>query len=332
MGTALAISPLTTKPLPSLAAEVSASPWRPGGSPTLDPLVIGEWDDMPVLQTQLGRSRIQTFDLPSLSPNLNPLADQELYYDPFLFGAWETTATLKRKTFPFGSSFLPSSLIDGSPRADRETVGSNCTYELHFFSTLANTLSNQITVNLGTGVPKSKIIQDRSYNLQSVAKAYGQTTPQQVNWDYRNEPTRVTIDYGVPVADDMRPLGRRRGELYITGRASSTSSDGSFGMTEQVRGVLVGSGLGVVSDSETITEFHPISNDHVVAVLRIAVFLSPNPNSREGLLWQQVGGRAVGLYDYQLDLRRINEEFRLADGSINKRSCVKTPKDFVQCE
>jgi hypothetical protein len=64
----------------------------------------------------------------------------------------------------------------------------------------------------------------------------------------------------------------------------------------------------------------------------MAVYLSRNPNSREGVLWQQVGGKAVGFYDYEVDMVRQKEEFVLRDGSKQQRACVQTPKDVVQCE
>ena len=64
---------------------------------------------------------------------------------------------------------------------------------------------------------------------------------------------------------------------------------------------------------------------------RIAVYLTPNPNSREGILWQQTGGKAVAFFDYELEMTRIKEEFTMADGSTVQRACVLTPKDVIQC-
>jgi hypothetical protein len=331
---ALAISGQTS---PASAAEASVSsylPIRPGSNATYDPVTVGEWSDMPELQTTLGQARIGSNEIWPFSQGLSLLTDKELYYNPFLFGAWNVTATLKRKIFPFGTSYLPSSsLVEGSPRNRQEEVGHSCTYEQRYFSTLANTLSNQITVNLGTGVPQSKIIQDRAFNMVSMSKAYQQLTPvQQVDWDYQKEPTRLLLDYGAPVADDMRPLGRRRATVYINGRTRVESPQGNSCVLEQTRSVLQAPGTVVVSDSETTTEYHQISDNYVVAVSRVAVFLSPNPNSREGVLWEQVGGRAVGLYDYYLDMHRIPESFTLEDGTVVQKACVRTPKDYVQCE
>ncbi|GKY93319.1 hypothetical protein MPSEU_000299500 [Mayamaea pseudoterrestris] len=338
IGTATtAMSPALVMPLPALAAESSIPPIvKPGSRARLDPVTIGAWETMPQLQTTLGQARIGSADLRPFSQGLNPFADQELYYNPFLFGAWNTTATLKRKIFPFGTSYLPSSsLVEGSPRHGEEAVGNACTYEQHYFSTLANTLRNQVTVNFGTGVPQSKVIQDRSFNIISMSKAYHQLTPvEQVEWDYQKEPTKLYLIYrAAPVANDMRPLGRRRATVYLNGRARADNDQGSVScVLEQSRSVLQAPGAVVVSDTEVVTEYYAIDSDHVKAVSRIAVYLSPNPNSREGLLWEQVGGRAVGLYDYELDMRRIKESFQLGDGTMIEKACVTTPKDYVQCE
>ena len=70
--------------------------------------------------------------------------------------------------------------------------------------------------------------------------------------------------------------------------------------------MTIGAGAVVVSDTESITEYHmEESVDQAQAVQRVAVFLTPNPNSREGVLWQQVGGKAVAFFDYDLNMKRI---------------------------
>lgn len=82
---------------------------------------------------------------------------------------------------------------------------------------------------------------------------------------------------------------------------------------------------------ETVTEFHKKSPNHVAAISRIAVYLTPNPNSREGVLWQQTGGKAIAFFDYELDMRHMKELFTLKDGTLEERACVNTPRDVVQC-
>jgi hypothetical protein len=325
-------------------------PLLPGGAAPFNPVTQGEWE-LPPLTTNLARSRIQAAQLSPLQQM--PWEAQELYYAPFMFGKWNVTATLKRKIFPYGPAFLPSrSLLEGSPRNRQEKVGNTCSYQVHYFSTLANTLANQAKVNLGLGVPQPSIIQDRAYNAVSISAAYQQLTPvQDVEWDYRKDPTKVVLTFGAgPLADDMRPLGQRRTEVFLTARQTDSGSDSnsdssdsdnnnnvydssnSYTTAEQGRSVMLAPGNVIVSDTETITDLFRVSDDHVQAVSRVAVYLSPNPNSREGVLWQQVGGKAVAFYDYEVDMVRLKEEFVLSDGSKQQRPCVQTPNDIVQCE
>jgi hypothetical protein len=306
----------------------------PGGSASFNPLVEGDFEISTLIKTELARSRIQASQLSPVQQM--PWDAQELYYAPFLFGAWNVTATLKRKVFPYGPKFLPSrSLLEGSPRNREEKVGNTVAYPVHYFSTLANTLKNQATVQLGLGVPESKIIQDRSFNAISVSAAYQQfAVVQDVEWDYRKDPTKVVLTFGAgPLSDDMRPLGQRRTEVFLTARQTDTAVDDSnyFATAERSRSVMLAPGNIIVSDTETTTEFRRLTDDHVTAVSRIAVYLSPNPNSREGVMWQQVGGKAVAFYDYEVDMLRKKEEFVLEDGSTQERPCVRTPKDIVQC-
>lgn len=332
-------------PETSSATSSSAAPFQPGrGSARYEPVVVGDWDasSFPAVTTQLGQSRIFAAELSPLPQNNNPFADPELYYAPFLFGAWNVTATLRRKTYPYGTDVLPlRSLVDGSPWYRDEQVGETRSYEAHYFATLANTLQNQMTVNLGLGVPATKIIADRAFNVVSVSKAYPhhQRTPpvQYVMWDYRDNPTRVLLEYydSGSLTDESQPLagGFRTAEIVLTGRQSETVDDDdnpTFAAAE--RTVTVAPGTVVVSDTETATEFHKVSDDFVTAVSRTAVYLSPNSNSHEDMLWQQVGGKAVVFLDYELTMQRNKENFTDAhNGIISARPCVKTPNDVVQC-
>ena len=138
------------------------------------------------------------------------------------------------------------------------------------------------------------------------------------------------------MADDLRPLGQRRGEVFFTARASEEGVDESsgeltFAAAERSRAVTLAPGNVIVSDSETITEFRKVDDDHVTAISRVAVYLTPNPNSREGILWQQVGGKSIAFFNYELQMTRNKESVVMDDGSKIERACVKTPKDSIQC-
>jgi len=300
--------------------------------------IVEGWSIPSPLSTKLGSSRILATSLEPLQ-QVNPFASQELYYPNFLFGSWNVTTTLKEKLYPFGRGFSPSlSLIEGSPRNREEKVGDSASFQLHFFSMLADTApSNQITVNLGLGVPETKIIADRAFNAMSMSRGYRQLTPvEDVDWDYRKDPTRLTFRFGAaPLAEDMRPLGQRRCEVYLTARQSETSEDGTiFCSSERSRTIMLAPGAVVATDQETTTEYRQVDEDTVKAISRIAVYLTPNPNSREGVLWQQVGGKAVAFFDYEWSMKRERTEFILNDDdsmSTVVRRCVRTPKDVVQC-
>lgn len=296
----------------------------------------GSWQPPPeTVTTKLGKDRILAQELSPLQQFSLPFgSSQETYYPSFLFGAWTVKATLKRKIYPYGATFVPfPSLLEGSPRNRNEKVGDTTEYEVHYFSTLANTASNQLTVNLGLGVPQTKIIADRAFNAISLSKAYKQLTPvQEVIWDYSKDPTQYSVKFGAgALADDMRPLGPRRGEVYLTARATEDGNNKAYCAVERSRSVTLATGSVVVSDMESITEFQQQNDDHVTAISRIAVYLTPNPNSREGVLWQQINGKAVAFFDYELDLTRQKESFLLDNGSSIERPCVRTPKDVVQC-
>lgn len=296
-----------------------------------------EWKS-PTLRTKLGSSRM---DSRSLSPlQQGPFASQnELYYPSFLFGSWKIEATLKRKLYPFGKDFVPSkSLIEGSPRNRNEQVGSTTSFEIHNFLLQNDDNKNpNYNQNVDLSNPQSKIITDRRYNTISMSRAYQQLTPvEEVGWDYRSDPTRLTLRFGAaPLSDDMRPLGQRRGEVYFTARQMESSKDGSaFCTAERSRSITVGPGTVIAADQETITEYQKGDNDDTVAAFsRIAVYLTPNPNSREGVLWQQVGGNAVAFFDYDWKMTRITNEATSIDNQSNgvSRVCVTTPKEVLQC-
>ncbi len=309
-----------------------------GMKPPLKNLIINERDqqnwDIPKIVTKLG-SRIGANELSPLQPSLAPFAaDNELFYDSFMFGSWEVTSTLKRKVYPYGTQYLPSnSLFEGSPRNRMEKPGDTTSYEMHYFS-LSPTTNNSSgngseKVDLNQNMAKTKIIADRAFNAKSMSVAYKQLSQvEDVLWDYEKSPTRVTLQFGT-LSDDLQPLGERRGEVYINARKGESGRDDStneqvFCTSERLRAVLLIPGDVVVSDTETITEYRVVegsNGDHLKAVSRIAVYLTPNPNSREGLLWQSVGGKAVAFFDYEMDLRRT-------PSSIGP--FVKTPKGFIQ--
>jgi len=271
----------------------------------------------PRLFTDLGTSRIgasseessSSRSIGPLQQSISPLASRELYYPPSFVGEWNVKATLQQKIFPFGPDFVPSrSLVDGSPRCRNERVGDSTTYVIRYAP--AATSNND-------GEPLA--IADRGYNLVSMSRSYQQLVPvipDSILWDPKKDPTRVTFQTEAITAD-MRPVGPRKAEVYLTARkteerASETTGAGEprsiFASAERSRTVTVGTGSVTADDLEVITEFRRIDDDTIRAVSRIAVYLTPNPNSMEGVLWQQVNGKAVAFYDYELEMERKKEQ------------------------
>ncbi|CAJ1953624.1 unnamed protein product [Cylindrotheca closterium] len=277
----------------------------------------------PVFTTKLGMTRIGSS---SVSPiQQKPFSAQDVFYPSFLFGSWEVESTLVQKVFPFGPDFLPSkSLIEGSPRNRNEQLGSSTKYQAHYFSMTADGPK----VDLSLGMDKNKIIADRRFNSISMSRAYQQLTPiEEVVWDYNADPTRLSLRFSAaPLADDMRPLGQRRGEVYLTARQTELAENGSFCAAERSRAVTVGPGTVTAIDQETITEFQPQSDGSVNAISRVAVYLTPNPNSREGVLWQQINGKAVAFFDYTWKMNPLLETSEVGGSKLS----VVSPEGRVQ--
>mmetsp|Transcript_3580 Transcript_3580/g.10166 ORF Transcript_3580/g.10166 Transcript_3580/m.10166 type:complete len:362 (+) Transcript_3580:96-1181(+) len=269
----------------------------PGMGAPLRPLVVADdsWT-LPKMSTRLAQSRMATQELAPLVPSLSPFAENDVYYPSSFAGKWEVKATLRRKIYPYGPSFVPSrSLIEGSPRYRSENVGDSTTYQAQFSA---------------LGGDDNKIIADRRFNSISTTRAYNQLTPvEDIIWDPKKDPTQLKIQFAAgQMTEDMRPIGPRRAEVYLTARKKEESDGGlTFAASERTRQVTIGAGAVVVSDTETITEYQMKERgaDQIQAMQRIATYLTPNPNSREGVLWQQVGGKAVAFFDYDIDLKRI---------------------------
>jgi len=253
----------------------------------------------PTLSSKLGQSRINVQELSPLSAALSPFTDSDVYYPTLFSGDWNVKATLRQKSYPYGLSFAPSkALIEGSPRYRGESVNDSTQYVARF-----------IPLDGGPITSKSKIIADRRFNSLSATKAYNQLTPvQAVIWDPKKDPTQVKLEFAAgQLTEDMMPIGPRRAEVYMTARKKEEVGSDIFAAAERSRQVTLGAGIVIVSDSETITEYKIVDENNVRAVQRIAVYLTPNPNSREGILWQQVGGKSVAFFDYDLEMQKIKD-------------------------
>lgn len=242
-----AVVPMVPPFLPNASAVATASdiviPGVAGTAP-LRITIVDEsetnggisWSPQEALVTKLAKNRILVQQLSPLNPSLIPFAnDNELFYDSQFLGGWRVTCTLKRKIFPYGTDYLPSSsLYEGSPRYRNENPGDSTTYQVNFFED-----------SMG------KVRADRAFNAKSLNTAYKQLSKvEDIQWNYQRDPTRLTIMFS-SLSEDFEPLGTRRGEIYITARNSergvSSLGEKVFCTAERMRSVILVPGNVVVS-------------------------------------------------------------------------------------
>ena len=107
-----------------------------------------------------------------------------------------------------------------------------------------------------------------------------------------------------------------RAEVYINWRRKSTphADTAVFAFAEATRTVFLAQGREQpsITDAETICTFEREgsgggSGDRniVAARQRVLRYLTPNPNTAEGVLWSETGGRAVASLEYELRLVRL---------------------------
>jgi hypothetical protein len=63
-----------------------------------------------------------------------------------------------------------------------------------------------------------------------------------------------------------------------------------------------------VSDSETLLSLQQESPGKLLGRQRVASYLVPNPNSREGVLYMDVGPSAIAVFDWDVTWTRTQTE------------------------
>lgn len=268
-----------------------------------------------------------------VSPGTSLFSKPGLVFHPrWLFGTWSCTATFEGFEAPLGDAFVEPALLNAA-RAPLEQggLGSTTKYELHFYSTLPDTFDNQLRVQLGFGMPRDEIVQDRAFNTRSTTNAFlGWDAVASVQYDAREAPDRQTVEFA-RISPDMRPLPPKRIELYLNNQA--TESDGyaeivpgdsrrSFVVSELSRQVTMATRNVQVQDYEVLTEYVRQSEDTVTARQVSAVYLDPRHPR-----YFNAAGRAVAIYRYSLVMSRV----ATPTGDGGSVTCVETPKDVVQC-
>jgi len=224
------------------------------------------------------------------------LTDGFVRADPLRFpawmeGEWHVRSRPLANTAPLGLRFLPADLtrmrlgdVSGAAAAPLE-------YTVRF-------------VRRGDSV-----VSDRAFNLKAVQNAAaGYARVDSVSFDGVNE---LKVNYS-PFGKNGTYPGPSRADIYIQWRRQSDAlrDDASvFAFAESTRSVLISSqrSASSVSDAETICSFDRRSPTEIVARQRVLRYLTPNPNSAEGLLWSEAQGKAVAFLDYELLLNRVGE-------------------------
>ena len=284
---------------------------------------IGEPESEFILRTKLGLKCIggdhkDVRGTPSFKTlNYIPMKNNEpLYYPTFMFGEWNVTATLKRFTQ------IKNSIVDSTDITAAATITQN--FQRQYFTTIANTIKNQITINLGTGIPEVKVISNRAYNLPSELLLIQNITTSlpissdfiNLTWDYRSNtvPTRVLWD------DGTNPQIRYEYETIDDESELLGFNDKVFAAAERNRiRVFDKSALRTTIETEITTEYHEIFVGHVLALSRIIIRDSRSPKS-------------MTVLDFELSMNRIVQSFTNSnDSRVTYRPCVETPKGIVQC-
>jgi hypothetical protein len=340
VGAATILTTTTARPCDYTAQAADAA--LPLPSPS-----VPEW--LPPLSTNLAKSRIGAKELSPLliAPRTSPFGPQEVYFPSWMFGSWNVTAVLKQQTtFPYGiSTVVPSTSLFETPLHVRHETGNDSDvvhYTLQFYSTLADTLSNQVTVNLGLGVPESKIILNRGQAAKSMYTAFHhvfhQPQPllvQEVMWDSRQSPTHITLLYDT----ESRKEGRIDIDILARTVNQATNDNGHevFCTSERARIVRRHEFADnvIARDVEMTMEYTLQDDNHVSAISRIAIYCwTTTPNNRNSPRAQEksIGGKAIAFYDYEINMQRNLETFvDSIRGKTVERACVLTPKDVIQC-
>lgn len=212
-----------------------------------------------------------------------------LVFPPWLEGEWRITSDILGVAAPLGRKFLPPDLA-------RVRLGS--------ISPEDGVAPLQYDVRFFRRASDQAVVSDRERNLRAVQDASaGYARVASVVFDGS---ATLSVKYS-PFGKNGTFPGESRAEVYIQRRRQSTptASAERFAFAEATRTVLLAQGRSVtISDAETINEFTRLDPDHIVARQRVLRFLTPNPNSAEGVLWQEARGRAVALLDYELRLER----------------------------
>ena len=210
-----------------------------------------------------------------------------LIFPDWMEGEWTIRSNIRGVVAPLGRKYLPTDL-------QRVRLGA--------ISEADGVPPLQYNVRFVRRTSDNSLVSDRENNLRSVQDASaGYARVQKVEFDGS---TSLKVTYS-PFGPNGTFPGESRAEVFIQRRRQSDRANADrFAFAESTRTVLLAQGRSVtISDAETLNVFHRRA-DGIDCRQRVLRFLTPNPNSAEGVLWQEARGRAVALLDYELRLSR----------------------------
>ena len=225
-------------------------------------------------------------------------SEKQLFYPKWMAGEWEVTSEYVAKAFPKGEQLVYRNVRAGSARSESEAIGDKTVFAFRY-----------------RAVPRRQkdhlpVVQDRAFNTASMLNAYaGYRRVNNIEYFPDKDPTRMVMNYPTVDPRDMRPLPPKRTEVFINNRDGAASPDGnSFACSELFRAVTLGAGTSAVADSEnaSLFVFDPATGV-ISGTQRSMIYLVPSPNSREGDLYMQTGGKAVAVYDYKITMRPVDD-------------------------
>jgi len=211
-----------------------------------------------------------------------------LIFPAWMEGDWVLTSRPLANSAPLGRRYLPADL-------SRMRLGD-----------LSNASASPLTyiVRFSKRPSDGAVVSDRASNLQSVQNAAaGYTRVESVDFDGAG---KLSVRYS-PFGRNGTFPGPSRSEIYINWRRQSKpSSSDSFIFLEATRTVYLAQQreLSTISDAETLCRFERLDSSTIKGRQRVLRYLTPNPNSAEGMLWGEANGRAVAALDYEFLLRR----------------------------
>ena len=217
-----------------------------------------------------------------------------LIFPDWMEGTWILTSRPIANAAPLGRRFLPADLA-------RMRLGD--------LRNASSATPLRYAVRFVRRASDGLVVSDRVANLRAVQDAAaGFSRVEAVDFDGSG---KLSVRYS-PFGRNGTYPGPSRAEIYINWKRQAPPSSvvDSFVFTEATRTVFLASQreLSTISDAETLCAFQRQADGSIVGRQRVLRYLTPNPNSAEGILWGEANGRAVAALEYEFHLQRSNAQ------------------------